>query len=72
MPVSSVGVALGVIRIGTGVYEAAAINHSAPALVGAAIGPYLMFAIRVAGQWAKVAVLRLGRYVGLRGPACST
>jgi regulator of protease activity HflC (stomatin/prohibitin superfamily) len=27
-----------------------------------------MFAIRVADQWEKVAVLRLGRYIGLRGP----
>ena len=27
-----------------------------------------MFAIKVADQWERVAVLRLGRYVGLRGP----
>ena len=36
--------------------------------MASAIGIYLMFAIRVADQWEKVAVLRLGRYVGLRGP----
>ena len=35
---------------------------------GCAIGLYFMFAIRVADQWEKVAVLRLGRYIGLRGP----
>src|SRR6266481_4915463 len=31
-------------------------------------GMYLMFAIQVAKQWEKAAVLRLGRYRGLRGP----
>jgi regulator of protease activity HflC (stomatin/prohibitin superfamily) len=34
----------------------------------AAAGVYLLFAIKVANQWEKVAVLRLGRYIGLRGP----
>jgi regulator of protease activity HflC (stomatin/prohibitin superfamily) len=29
---------------------------------------YLLFAIKVADQWQKAIVLRLGRYVGLRGP----
>jgi regulator of protease activity HflC (stomatin/prohibitin superfamily) len=29
---------------------------------------YLLFAIKVIQQWEKVAVLRLGRYTGLRGP----
>jgi regulator of protease activity HflC (stomatin/prohibitin superfamily) len=32
------------------------------------LGLYFMFAIKVVQQWEKVAVLRLGRYVGLRGP----
>jgi regulator of protease activity HflC (stomatin/prohibitin superfamily) len=32
------------------------------------IGTYLLFAIKVADQWEKVAVLRLGKYAGLRGP----
>ncbi|HYP08871.1 MAG TPA: slipin family protein, partial [Bryobacteraceae bacterium] len=31
-------------------------------------GLYLMFALKVADQWQKVAVLRLGKYQGLRGP----
>jgi regulator of protease activity HflC (stomatin/prohibitin superfamily) len=35
---------------------------------GALAGFYLLFAIRVADQWEKAAVLRLGRYKGLRGP----
>jgi regulator of protease activity HflC (stomatin/prohibitin superfamily) len=43
-------------------------QHPAPAISGALIGLYLLFAIKVVRQWEKVAVLRLGRYVGLRGP----
>ncbi len=35
---------------------------------GALLGVYFLFAIKVVQQWEKVAVLRLGRYVGLRGP----
>jgi len=31
-------------------------------------GLYLMFAIVVVDQWEKVALLRFGRYRGLRGP----
>jgi uncharacterized membrane protein YqiK len=35
---------------------------------GALTGVYLLFAIRVANQWEKAAIFRLGRYQGLRGP----
>ena len=38
------------------------------ALAGAFIGLYFLFAIVVVDQWEKVAVLRFGRYRGLRGP----
>ncbi len=68
MSISSIGAALGVICIAAGTAVTAIANNPAPAVVGAAIGLYLMFAIRVADQWEKVAVLRLGRYRGLRGP----
>ena len=36
--------------------------------VGIAVGLYLLLSIKVAQQWERVAVLRLGRFVGLRGP----
>ena len=40
-----------------------------PAMIAAAVvGLYLLFAIKVVRQWEKVAVLRLGKYIGLRGP----
>jgi regulator of protease activity HflC (stomatin/prohibitin superfamily) len=47
---------------------AAYYNQPVPALVGIVIGLYFLFAIKVADQWQKAAVLRLGRYIGLRGP----
>ncbi len=32
------------------------------------IGTYIMFALKVASQWEKAVVLRLGKFQGLRGP----
>ncbi|HLX45976.1 MAG TPA: slipin family protein [Bryobacteraceae bacterium] len=43
-------------------------NRPEPIASGAIIGLYFLFAIKVVNQWEKVAVLRLGRYLGLRGP----
>ncbi len=40
-----------------------------PAVAGALAGLYLLFAIKVAEQWEKAVVLRMGKYLGgLRGP----
>src|SRR5580698_8843934 len=57
-----------VISLVIGLAIAQLIHHPAPAIIGALTGLYLLFAIKVVRQWEKVAVLRLGRYVGLRGP----
>jgi uncharacterized membrane protein YqiK len=68
MRLSSVGVSLLVISlaVGGGVW---AVTGSRPALaIGALVGLYFLFAIRIADQWEKVAVLRFGRFTGLRGP----
>jgi regulator of protease activity HflC (stomatin/prohibitin superfamily) len=43
-------------------------RQPAVVIVGALVGLYLLFAIKVVQQWEKVALLRLGRYIGLRGP----
>lgn len=43
-------------------------GSAAIAALGFLAGLYLLFALRVADQWEKVAVLRLGKYRGLRGP----
>src|SRR3954464_13434823 len=39
-----------------------------PRAVGLIVGLYFLCSIKVADQWEKVAVLRLGRFIGLRGP----
>jgi regulator of protease activity HflC (stomatin/prohibitin superfamily) len=38
------------------------------AVAGGLAGVYFLFAIKVVDQWQKVALLRFGRYRGLRGP----
>src|SRR6202012_1662566 len=43
-------------------------NRSVFAVAGGLIGVYFLFAIKVVDQWQKVALLRCGRYRGLRGP----
>ena len=66
--ISGIGRSLFVICFLAGAIVTAATKHPAGILAGAALGIYLLFAIKVVQQWEKVAVLRLGRYVGLRGP----
>jgi len=66
--ISSIGVAVFMLSIAAGGGLAAYYNNPAPVIAGMAIGMYFLFAIRVADQWQKAAVLRLGRYIGLRGP----
>ena len=39
-----------------------------PLILCLLIGLYLLYSIKVISQWEKVALLRLGHYVGLRGP----
>jgi len=43
-------------------------RQPAYAAFGVLVGLYFLFAIKIVRQWEKVAVLRLGRYLGLRGP----
>jgi len=44
--------------------------HNNPAFViaGGLVGLFFLFSIKVAAQWEKCAVLRFGKYRGLRGP----
>jgi regulator of protease activity HflC (stomatin/prohibitin superfamily) len=65
---SGVGVALLVLCMAAGAAVSAVLHAPAAAIAGVLVGVYLLFSIRVANQWEKVAVLRLGRYRGLRGP----
>src|SRR3954468_6904820 len=66
--VSGVAVALFAISGASGIALSAALNNRVPLFIGLLVGLYLLFSIKVADQWEKVAVLRLGRYIGLRGP----
>jgi hypothetical protein len=65
---SGIGVAVFLIALGAGVGAAVLYKQPAFAIAAALIGLYFLFAIKVAEQWQKAAVLRFGRYVGLRGP----
>jgi regulator of protease activity HflC (stomatin/prohibitin superfamily) len=66
--INGVAIALFVISVAAGLGLAAVFGSRAPLVAGLLAGIYLLFSIKVADQWEKVAVLRLGRYVGLRGP----
>lgn len=66
--VSSIAVALLAISVACGAGLTVAVGNRAPLIAGLVVGIYLLFSIKVADQWEKVAVLRLGRYIGLRGP----
>jgi regulator of protease activity HflC (stomatin/prohibitin superfamily) len=65
---SGVGGALCLVCIAAGAAATVALQQPAPVIAGLAAGIYLLFALRVADPWEKVAVLRLGRFTGLRGP----
>ena len=66
--VNRVGVLMLVIGIAAGAAATAALEKPWPLVAGALAGLYFLFAVKVARQWEKVALLRLGRYIGLRGP----
>jgi regulator of protease activity HflC (stomatin/prohibitin superfamily) len=66
--INGVAVLLFTVCVLSGVAIAQAMKQNAFAISGILAGLYFLFAIKIVRQWEKVAVLRLGRYVGLRGP----
>src|SRR5271165_2028998 len=66
--INGVALLLFVVCTLAGLAVSQAIHRPAVAIGGILAGLYFLFAIKVVRQWEKVAVLRLGRYVGLRGP----
>jgi regulator of protease activity HflC (stomatin/prohibitin superfamily) len=70
--VSSVGIAVFVVCAVAGEVGAVLTDHAAILVAWLVVGIYFMFAIKVVPQWEKVVLLRLGRYVGLRGPGMFT
>jgi regulator of protease activity HflC (stomatin/prohibitin superfamily) len=57
-----------VVPLGVGVWATASDKTPWPIFVGIAVGFTLMQSPKVAKQWERAVVLRLGKYVGLRGP----
>ena len=51
-----------------GAVLSAVIKNPVPMIAGVLLGLYCLFALQVVQPWERVALMRLGRYVGLRGP----
>jgi regulator of protease activity HflC (stomatin/prohibitin superfamily) len=65
---NGVAIAAFSICLGVGAILSKWTSGSTPFVVSALVGMYLLHAIKVVRQWEKVALLRLGNYVSLRGP----
>lgn len=65
---SGPGIATAVACVIAGVLGAGLMRQPVFLAAGVLAGLYFLLSIKVAQQWEKVAVLRLGRFVGLRGP----
>jgi regulator of protease activity HflC (stomatin/prohibitin superfamily) len=65
---SSVGITVCLFCLLGGGAGTMLMRQPAIVVIGALIGAYFLFAIKVVDQWEKVAVLRFGKYRGLRGP----
>ena len=63
-----VAVVLLLAALGAGGAMARAAGNPVPLIVMAVVGVIVMQAPRIAQQWERAVVLRLGRFVGLRGP----
>ena len=66
--VSGVGFLAFFVCVFAGVGAGALIHSGAPVFLGVFAAIYLLFAIKVVDQWEKVAILRFGRFRGLKGP----
>ena len=66
--VSGVGLLVCVVSVLAGAAATQTLKTPVYAGAGAMVGVYFLFAIKVVDQWEKVAVLRFGRFRGLRGP----
>jgi regulator of protease activity HflC (stomatin/prohibitin superfamily) len=66
--VSGPGLFIFFLLLAAGLMGGVLFDRPAPVFIALVIGFYFLFAVQVAKQWEKAAVLRLGRYRGLRGP----
>ena len=63
-----VAVALFLVTLAIGVAWSIATRNPVPCIVMLLLGLILMQSPKIAQQWERAVVLRLGRFVGLRGP----
>ena len=66
--INGVAVTAFLICLIAGAFGGANQHRSLPLIIGLVVGLYLLYAIKVVRQWEKVALLRFGHFVGLRGP----
>jgi regulator of protease activity HflC (stomatin/prohibitin superfamily) len=66
--ISGPGIAAFLACLACGFAAGKVVHSPVPVIAGLAVGVYLMFSIKVVQQWQRVAILRFGRYRGLRGP----
>jgi regulator of protease activity HflC (stomatin/prohibitin superfamily) len=66
--VSGPGIAIHIGLFVLGAIATGEFHTPLPLLAAVLIGSYFLFSIKVVRQWEKVAVLRFGKYKGLRGP----
>jgi regulator of protease activity HflC (stomatin/prohibitin superfamily) len=66
--INRVAVAACLFSIAAGAISSLLTKSPGPGIAGLLVGLYLLFALKVVQQWEKGVKLRLGRYVGLRGP----
>jgi regulator of protease activity HflC (stomatin/prohibitin superfamily) len=66
--ISGPGIAAFIVSLACGLAGSKMIHSPIPVIAGVAIGVFLMFSIKVVQQWQRVAILRFGKYRGLRGP----
>ena len=65
---NGVAVTAFIICVAAGAWLSTLTERRAPVVIGVLAGLYLLYSIKVIRQWEKVALLRVGHYVGLRGP----
>lgn len=67
-PVSAPAFAAAMILVAAASAAAMAVKNEWPLVLLLPVAAYVLFSLKVARQWEKVAVLRLGKYRGLKGP----
>lgn len=66
--VNVVAIAILLASVAIGAWRSAVTDGPVPVIVSILVGLVLMQSPRIAQQWERAVILRLGRFVGLRGP----